>query len=555
VTSDVEFGQSSYYTRNLINQFSIISNGEVAGYNIPLGAIKNTGLSNTIANSGRAQLNYDEIFGQHELSAIGGFEVRETKVEGNSSRIYGYDPEVGSSVPVDYNIRFTLFPSFSTTQIPGAPMIVPYILDRYRSYFTNASYTYSGKYTITGSARVDQSNLFGVKTNQKGVPLWSVGARWQIDKESFYHLPWLPVLRSRITYGYNGNIEKGVSAITTAAFYGSINLNSLPFAVIRTPGNPELRWEKIGMFNIAMDFGFKNQLLSGSIEYYSKRGKDLFGDALLASSSGFLQARGNFADMSGSGVDIDLNSVPVNKGAFSWTIHALFSYVRDEVTRNEGTNKQIGKPVNSVYSYKWGGLDPLTGDPIGYLGKDQSKDYSAIINASNEDPQLYVFSGRLSPQYFGGLRNTFRWKQFSASANITYKAGYVFRNSSIVYSSLFNSGYGHKDYSLRWQNPGDEQHTNVPSMVYPVNDNRDFFYANSEVNVLKGDHIRLQDINLTYDVNFSRWIKKPGSTLQLYFYANNLGIIWRENIKGIDPDYQTGFINPKSYSIGARIGM
>ncbi|MBO9573641.1 MAG: TonB-dependent receptor, partial [Chitinophagaceae bacterium] len=348
-TSTTIYDRSSYYTRNLINQYSVIADEKVIDYNIPVGDIQYNGLSTIAAHSGRAQLNYNEIFGHHEFSAIGGIEIRETKLEGSSSTVYGYDAEVGSSVSVDYKTLFTLFPSFSALQIPGAPIITPYSLDRYRSYYANASYTYAGRYTITGSARVDQSNLFGVKTNQKGVPLWSVGARWQIDKEDFYHVSWLPIFRSRITYGYNGNIDKGVTAITTAAFYNN-NLNNRPFAQIQTPGNPELRWEKIGMLNIAVDFAFKKQLLSGSIEYYTKRGKDLFGDALLASSSGFLQARGNFADMSGSGLDVNLNSVAINKGSFSWAIDALFSYVRDEVTRNEGTNKQIGKPVNSVYS-------------------------------------------------------------------------------------------------------------------------------------------------------------------------------------------------------------
>lgn len=140
------------------------------------------------------------------------------------------------------------------------------------------------------------------------------------------------------------------------------------------------------------------------------------------------------------------------------------------------------------------------------------------------------------PTLFGALRNTFEYRGWAFSFNIACRFGYYFRRSSINYSSLFQNRTGHKDYATRWKEPGDEMHTNVPSLIYPASTNRDLFYGRSEVLVEKGDHIRLQDINLSYHFKElpSRW-KIQGA--KIYIYANNLGLLWTANEHGIDPDF------------------
>src|SRR5690606_10395422 len=102
------------------------------------------------------------------------------------------------------------------------------------SYFGNAAYTYRGRYTLTGSMRWDGSNLFGVKTNQKGVPLWSVGGSWKIADEAFYHLGrWLPHLRARATYGSAGNVNKQVSVLPVIS-YSQNGTTGLPETRVRS---------------------------------------------------------------------------------------------------------------------------------------------------------------------------------------------------------------------------------------------------------------------------------------------------------------------------------
>jgi hypothetical protein len=131
--------------------------------------------------------------------------------------------------------------------------------------------------------------------------------------------------------------------------------------------------------------------------------------------------------------------------------------------------------------------------------------------------------------------NSFSYKQFSLQVNISFKSGYYFRRSSINYTSLFNYYQGNADYMLRWQKPGDENSTSVPSMVYPAVSVRDQFYTYAAVLVERADHIRLQDVSLSYTISRSLIKKLPFRSIRLYAYANNLGLLWKANDKGTRP--------------------
>src|SRR5665213_422056 len=197
------------------------------------------------------------------------------------------------------------------------------------------------------------------------------------------------------------------------------------------------------------------------------------------------------------------------------------------------------------------GLDTQTGDPLGYLNKQISKDYNSIVNSVTSVDSLH-YNGPATPRFYGAVGNTFNWKGLSLSLNIAFKMGYYFRKPSIAYSILFSNGVGNADFSKRWKKPGDEKFTNVPSMAYPDVSNRDNFYLLSQNTVDKTDNIRLQFVNLSYD--FSRLL--PSSTifksLQLYLSAANLGIIWRANKDGLDPEYPSSLPPAQSYTIGVR---
>jgi len=145
------------------------------------------------------------------------------------------------------------------------------------------------------------------------------------------------------------------------------------------------------------------------------------------------------------------------------------------------------------------------------------------------------------------MGNTISWKKLSLTIRVTGKFGNWFQRSSIDYAALVNMRSGHSDYALRWQQPGDEAHTTVPSFVYPVNTQRGNFYRNAAPLATKADLVRLQYITLSYD------LVKPAT--RFFINANNLGLLWRANHYGIDPEYTGGLPPSMTLAIGARISL
>jgi hypothetical protein len=176
----------------------------------------------------------------------------------------------------------------------------------------------------------------------------------------------------------------------------------------------------------------------------------------------------------------------------------------------------------------------------------------------NESGGGYTYSGSYQPTIYGSLLNTFTWKKWSFSARLGFKGGYWFRRSSISYDDIVQERTaGHKDFDRRWQNPGDEKKTNIPSVPVTNDPLRDAFYLNSEVLVTKADHLRWQDCQLSYSWISTPQKKLPFKQVILYFYVNNPGIIWKANHYGIDPDAAGYGDLPavRSWSIGGRVNF
>jgi hypothetical protein len=338
----------------------------------------------------------------------------------------------------------------------------------------------------------------------------------------------------------------------------------LPSVGIVSPPNPHLRWEQVKTLNAGIDFGLFNNRLNGSLEYYTKHSDDLINSVLLDPTVGFSNANQNSASIFSKGIDLVLNSLNID-GALKWRSTILFNYVNYKTTKNLNPPGTQGLVSSGMYifsilnynpyeivTYKWAGLNPKTGDPQGYVNGAVSTDYEAI----EQNPiSQQVVNGSAIPPVFGSFRNTFEWKQFSLAVNITYRLNYYFLKPTTNYSNLIASGAGYSDYDQRWQKPGDELHTNVPSFIYPTNSLRDQFYQYASINALKGDNIKLRDIYFSYDV--SPHLKIPGiKSLQFYLYANQLNlIIWRANKAGLDPDVIYGIKPPVNYSLGIKANL
>jgi hypothetical protein len=519
---------------------------------VPLGGILDQNNAGLEGHTGRAQLNFNHKWQKHRLYMIGGFEIRQLETTSNQNRLYGYNDKVATSQAMDYVTRFPTNPA-STLAAVLNPRTIGDNLDRFLSYYVNGTYTYNDRYVFSASGRFDNTNFFGVKSRQRVVPLWSTGFKWNISREGFFKSALFDQLALRATYGYNGNLNKDITAYTTVK-YNTDAVTKATIASVVNPPNPDLRWERTSMANVGVVFALKKNVLSGTIEYFIKKGIDLIGDVSMDPTSGITSFRGNLSNMKGKGMDVQLTGKLVNN-KFTWNPTILFSYATDKVTNyartfsagaliQQGSGDAttlapyLGHPVLSIYSYRWGGLDPTNGDPLGYLNGQKSNNYSDIT--SKTLPEELVYNGPVNPTMVGAFRNDFYWNDFSVSVNITCKMGHYFRRSSIDYGEFLNYWSANKDFASRWQKPGDEAITQVPSIptqTPTVLSRRDYsFYSNASVLVEKADHIRLQDIVLGYDLDKEKWSRLICKKVHIYCNISNVGILWRANKYGIDPD-------------------
>jgi len=562
--------KDSYEARYLINSFAQKNPDGSIRFIVPKGGILNKGNTQAAINNLRGQLNYDRTSGRHNISAIAGGEIRETITNYETNRYYGYNPNDMSFGVVDLTQQYPHFVTGENNFIENNRSLRKTTLN-FLSFYANAAYTFDKRYVVSGSVRRDASNLFGLKTNEQWNPFWSAGLAWNVSNEKFYRLNWLPHIKLRGSYGFNGNIDPAMVAVTTIAYDPEVSVyTGGPTARIDQYFNPKLRWEMMRMINVGLDFSTKNDRLSGSVEFYTKKGSNLFGQAPIDYTTGITTMLWNVAGMKGNGMDVVLNTKIADR-QFKWKNTINFSTYKDKVTdyyllttfasdfvtqagSTAPVSGVVGLPVYAVFAYKWAGLDPQTGDPRGYLNGEVSKDYAEII-ASDKGIEDLQYFGSAIPTSFGSFINSFGYKQFSLDVGITYKFGYWFRRSSINYTSLMSSRDGHSDYSQRWQKPGDEIFTDVPSNSYTANSARDTFYSGSSVLVEKGDHIRLQYVNFGYQLNASQLRGFPLKSLNLYCSVSNLGILWKANKAGIDPDYNWGTYSLKpvtTYSLGLR---
>ena len=571
----------TYDTRDLINRFTNFNQIDPnLRYPVPKNGITDLTNSRSKYYAVRGTLSFNKNLGDfQELSALAGGEVSDSRGGYTSNeRIYGYDNLTGSfRNNIDYlNFYPRIYAAFAGTLalVPSGDSYFGLPTNRFVSAFVNANYSYKSRYNIYASARKDGANIFGVNTNNKWKPLWSAGAGWEISKEDFYNLSWLPYLKLRASYGYTGNSNNTLSGKFIINYSSSPDLiTNLPYSTSGRAPNPDLKWEEVRIQNFGLDFQMLNRL-NGTFEIFQKQSKDVIAEASLPPSSGVVTYTLNFASMRTKGYEFSLSSKNI-MGPINWTSDFGFSHAKTIVTnvntslgskasdfRSYSLTPIPGKIVYGIGSYRWAGLDPVTGDPQGYYMGHVSKDYTAIFNDSLQNQVFHGSSIPLSSAYF---RNNLSWRGITVSLNITGRFNYYFREPALTidYTSTTEGTSYISDYYQRWQKPGDELLTNVPSMYYPVSvtaAQRNQFYQYAEIHVKRADNIRIQDIRFSY-----QWINKnsrriPIKQAQFFFYPNNLNVIvWRAEKSPYDPDFAGGSSDviaaprPKTLTIGINL--
>jgi TonB-linked SusC/RagA family outer membrane protein len=536
----------TYAARDFTNYATSYDPATGLSVNVPYGGILNTNNTNRNNYSLRGQLSYSNKIGEHqELNMIAGSEIRQTYDIVNGNTLYGWDDQsqIAQYVPSSYN---TILGSATTM-----PPLGNYSDQqrRFLSYYSNAAYTLLDKYTLSGSIRYDDYNNFGLDTKYRARPFWSAGASWNLAKETFISsLSWINTLQLRATYGLNGNIDRTLHPEASITLTGADNVTGLPTAFITSPANAALKWETTKVTNVGVDFSIFGNRLNGSFEYYIKKGNDLFSEFDYDPTYGFSRLNRNTATLSGKGFEGSLGGDIVHADKFSWNVNLNYAYNTNKVTDNRfdntadivnsptGAGLIKGYPIGYLFSYRFAGLD----------NKGQTQVYNQnndIVNSTSllTDIKDLKYAGNTAPKYFGAFNQTFRYKNWNLAAQISYKFDYVFLRNSIPY--YLNRGiiaYSlNGDIDKRWRQPGDERTTNVPGLS-DFNYTSYIRYTYADINVLRADNIRLRQVSLGYTFPQVQLEALKIRSLNIQGTVRNLGLLWKKNKAGIDPDFQVG---------------
>lgn len=403
------------------------------------------------------------------------------------------------------------------------------------SYVSKFNYDYDNKYYIGGSYRLDGSSRLH-RDNRWG-NFWSVSGAWRLMQEDFMSglKPAVSDLKLRASYGVNGTLP--------STYFGYYGLSSLREMYFEQPGivqsqlrNDNLSWEKNYNFNIGVDAGFFDNRLNVTLEYYTRRTKDLLMDRPISLVTGFSSYLMNIGEVKNQGVELEIRSTNIETKDFVWNTNFNLGHNRNKIVRLDGIQteipdsyqiRKVGLPYRTFYLIEFAGINPETGVPQFYTNtKDENGNYIKDITENPDDAQ-YIPMKCADPKVLGGLNNTFRYKWFDLGFTLTYQFG------GWAYDTWAQkTEHGGSDceanipiyYRDSWKNPGDK--TNIEQFIF----DRDISmasYRNSR-RLHETDFIRLK--NLTFGVTLpSAWTKKAGiENVRLYMSGNNL-LTWAKH--------------------------
>ena len=579
------YGQDSYRVRSELVSYATVDAATGAPvFALPVsGGYYRTNQSNTTNWTVRNQLSFDHVFEKIEsqFTALAGIEVRSDKVNSQTTTLRGYNPQTMTYSDYDVKslatvgVKSPIIPTTSgVARLSASPERFSEVEKRYVSMYANGAYTFRNRYSLNASVRVDRSNLFGSDHSVQFKPIWSAGAAWRIAEEDFMRsYSFLNRLNLRLSYGLGGNSpDPGLGGPYDILY----PINNAIFSslgqgyVVITPANDKLVWEKTRIFNAGIDFDMFSHRLSGSVDLYFKNTTDLLGNIALHPSSGWVSALSNFGSMRNRGVELSLKSQNIRGRDFNWYTDFTLTYNKNKVTElyvEDGNapssliykNFVEGYSAQSLFAYRWAGLDDM-GDPQVFNENGEKVKLSKDLN----DVSALRCMGSMQPLWYGGLTNTFNYKDFSLSFMFIYNLGHKMRNDVNSFWSGRLTANIHKDFDSRWRKPGDEALTDIPSYVsngqLSVSRREENFYRFADINVVDASYIKLRDLSLTYLLPKTVCDKFSCDNVKLRLQVSNL-FYWAANGKGIDPESHSfrngGRLSQfgPSYSVGLTIDL
>ena len=434
-------------------------------------------------------------------------------------------------------------------------------IDDYNSegYFMRAQYDYAGRYFVSGSYRRDASSRF--HPDHRWGNFWSVGAAWLLNQENWFDAPWVNMLKLKASYGSQGNDNIGNYLYTDT--YSIENNNGEIAVLFGQKGNPNITWETNTNLNIGTEFGFWNNRLSGSVDFFNRKTSDMLFAFSVPSSLGYSSYYANVGDMVNRGVEVELNADLIRTKNVLWSFNLNLTHVKNEVTYLAPEHKSTtvegykgyidgsyfvgeGLPLYTYYLRSYAGVDPETGASLWY--KDVKGDDGKITRTKTSDytsATRYLHDSAI-PSVYGGFSTSVSAYGVEFSISFNYQIGGKVYDSG--YASFMSSPYGttvgtnyHKDILKAWtpENKGSD----IPRLQY----GDQYTTSVSDRFLTDASYLNISNINVGYTLPSKITQKFGVQKLRVYLACDNV-VYWSKR-QGLDPRYSfTGATNFSNYS-------
>lgn len=423
-------------------------------------------------------------------------------------------------------------------------MTSSYVQSNLMSFLGRINYTLADKYMLTASLRYDGSSKLADGNKWSLFP--SVAVAWRLKEEAFMQsVDWLSNLKLRLSYGQTGNdtvSPYSTNGTIAGSQYYSFGTNTVIGTYPNNIRNDKLGWERTSEYNVGVDFGFFDNRISGSVEYYNRLTKDLIMNKSIPTHLGYSSVRDNVGSVRNQGFEIMLNTENIRLKDFSWQTTFTLSYNKNEIVdlafkEDLGVYSDRLKGMQGDYNNRW-----FIGQPVQLnwdletigvwqLGEEEAakkygqkpgqfkvSDYNndGVIN----DKDRFINGSRI-PNWTGGMTNTFRYQEFDLSFHMHFQTGARLRNQFYVSYALENNnanlGNMKKDY---WTPENPTNSCAQPSNMGPYRDQNTTGKSVSHI-VQKTDFLKVSYITLGYTFKKNLLNRIKMSNLRLYATVQN----------------------------------
>ncbi len=508
-----DFKFSSNFSFTLGNYRSNVYDNSVMGDAVGAGRTTRTNSITNYLNFNQL-LTWSKTINRHKISVLVGHE--------NYLNYYDY---LSGSRRSEGIAGLSVLDNMTTTTALGS-----YDRDyKTEGYLSKLDYSYRSRYLFSASFRRDGSSRFAPQSRWGN--FWSISGAYNIDKEPFFKVKWIDMLKLRASYGEVGNDRTGSYFTYQRLYTLGYNNGTEGGAILTQAGNPNLVWEANQNADVAIEFSALKNRIGGTLEAFNRQSSNLLFAVTVPLTSGLLTYNDNFGSMRNRGIEVQLNGVPIKTKGFRWNVDVNWSTFENKILtlpssyqeRVSGTKKyQTGKSLYEFWLRDWVGVNPDNGD-IQYRAADGSST-STLSNA------VYYYAGSAIPDFFGSVNNTFTYKSWSLQALFIYQVGgYTFDNDyrSLMFrgGTTTNGRALHVDMLKRWQNAGDITNIQRLSTSGSISDTDQW--------LTKSDYLNLRTVALTY--NFPKKFLSRLKLTNAKAYVNGENLFITSARKGMDP--------------------